>query len=188
MDAIDTRRTAPVSALAAAVVLAIAACADPAPVAPDAEPSLGRLGAVAAAGAATHNQTLAVLRRATARYHRVEAAEADGFFRLTECEERPGVGGIGVVYVHLGRFLDGVLDPSLPDALLYEPKSDGFRLVGVEMVVPDVGQTEPPRFLGVELGEEEEFAAWGIHVWVWSHNPLGMFAVGNPRVSCGDEG
>jgi hypothetical protein len=25
---------------------------------------------------------------------------------------------------------------------------------------------------------------WDLHVWVWSHNPAGMFAEGNPSLSC----
>jgi hypothetical protein len=28
---------------------------------------------------------------------------------------------------------------------------------------------------------------YALHVWVWRHNPEGLFAETNPRVSCGVE-
>ena len=61
-----------------------------------------------------------------------------------------------------------------------------MTLVAVEMVMPYPLWTavEPPRFLGVALQREDELGVWGLHVWIWRHNPDGMFAARNPRVSC----
>jgi hypothetical protein len=91
------------------------------------------------------------------------------------------------VYFHPGRTMDGVLDPESPDALVYEPTRNGrYRLVAVEMVMPYAlwGEPNPPQFLGNDLQPEDEFQVFGLHVWVWRHNPEGMFAEANPRVSC----
>lgn len=113
---------------------------------------------------------LATLRRATARYHDLDTAIADGFVLLHPCEERPGEGPVGIVYVHLDRLLDGVIDAESPDALVYEPSHHGRpKLVGVELAVPFELWTapEPPRFLGAVFQPEDEFGVWALHAWVW---------------------
>ena len=137
-------------------------------------------------------QALATLRRVTARYHDVDAATADGFVFFHGCEVRPGEGAVGMLYVHLERLMDGVIDPARPDALVYEPArtaSGKPRLVAAEFAVPIALWNQPgvPTFLGNEFQAEEEFGVYGLHVWIWRHNPEGMFAEANPHVSCGDE-
>jgi hypothetical protein len=168
-------------------IVAIAAlqggCADGAPTAPDRQPALRATGAALQAPDA--NKTLATLRRATARYHNLDAAIADGFVLLHECENRPGEGPVGTVYFQPSRLLDGRIDPTLPDALIYEPARNGrLKLVGVEFAILNTGQA-PPQFLGATFQSEDEFGVYALHVWVWRHNPEGMFAETNPRVSCG---
>lgn len=136
---------------------------------------------------ADQQRTLATLRRVTARYHDLDAAIADGFILLHECEVRPGEGAVGLLYVHLGRYVDGILDPAYPDGLLYAPTAHGKpQLAGVELALPAAMWTaaEPPSFLGVPLQPEEEFGAFGLHVWVWRHNPAGMFAQAHPTIAC----
>lgn len=169
-------------ALASLLVLAaLAACDDRANLAT--EPLLAH-------ASAEENRALATLRQATARYHDVEAAIADGFILLHGCEVRPGEGAVGILYVHLGRFMDGVIDPALPDGLLYAPSRSGKpKLTGVELAIPKEmwSSVDPPEFLGVPFQEEDEFDAYGLHIWVWSHNPDGMFAQAHPRVECEDE-
>ena len=173
--------------LAAAVALH-AACAPKAPLAPDAQPAHeARLSGPASAHA---NRTIAALRRATARYHDLDAAKADGFVFLHGCETRGDEGPVGILYVHMGRLLDGVIDPTMPDALLYEPRRDGRpRLVAAELAVPYALWTgaQPPTFLGAEFQREDEFGVFGLHVWLWRNNPEGLFAESNPRVSCDPE-
>jgi hypothetical protein len=137
-------------------------------------------------------RAIATLRRATARYHNLNAALEDGFVFLHGCEVRPGEGGVGALYVHFDRLLDGVLDPGLPDALVYEPARNGRekpKLVAAELAIPYAlwSGDDPPTFLGAEFQREDEFAVYGLHIWIWRHNPEGMFAEGNPRVSCGEQ-
>ena len=139
---------------------------------------------------------LAAARAASARYHRVETALADGYIDTGECVALPGVGGMGIHFVNPRLMGDADVDPSHPEVLVYEPRKNGkLRLVAVEYLVfrapwdaAHPGTT--PAFVGVPFDESFGEAAHGlpdhyeIHAWVWQHNPLGMFAPFNPRVSC----
>lgn len=165
-------------AIAAAL---LAACGDVAPVQPAAQPLTS--AQLATLTAADTERTIATLRRVTARYHDLDVALADGFQLLHPCEIRPGEGPVGTVYVHIARLLDGHIDPETPDALIYEPGRTRAKLVGVEFAVLDAGQ-QPPQFLSATFQREEEFGVFALHVWVWHHNPNGLFAETNPRVSC----
>lgn len=163
----------------------LAACADHAPTAP--APEMIARHSLGMAERGEYEATIATMRRTTARYHDLDVAIADGFFQLHPCESLPGEGPVGILYVHLGRLADGRIDPAQPDALLYEPSATGQpRLVGVEFAVLDVGQA-PPELLGATFQREAEFGVFALHAWVWRHNPEGMFAETNPRVSCGAE-
>ena len=176
----------PLTIIAAAILFA--GCADDAPLAPDGQ-AMSSAG-LAASRSGGNADPIGTLKRATARYHDLDAAIADGFVFLHGCEVRPDEGPVGIVYVHMGALLDGVIDPSRPDALIYKPRRKGPpKLMGVELVVPYALWTgeEPPRFMGNAFQREDEFGAFGLHVWIWSNNPEGMFAESNPRVSCGEE-
>lgn len=133
---------------------------------------------------------LATLRRATAAYHDVERAVEDGFVSLEVCITENPIDGrhpLGIPFVHLDRLLDGDLDPEAPELLFYEPREDGtLRLVGVEMAVPVAlwSEEDPPELFGHRFHENEGEGLYGLHVWIWRHNPEGMFAPGNARVSC----
>lgn len=136
------------------------------------------------------NMDLAALRRSTAAYHDAATAMEDGFVSLEVCiAENPidGQDPLGIPFVHMDRLLDGVLDPEEPEILFYEPRENGtLRLVGVEMAVPIAlwGEEDPPELFGQEFHENEAEGLYGIHVWIWLHNPEGLFATGNPRLSC----
>ena len=135
-------------------------------------------------------ELIATLQRATARYHNLDAAIADGFVFLHGCETRPDEGPAGVLYVHFDRLLDGVADPRSPDALLYEPRgNDRPKLVGVELAIPYPlwPVSTPPTLLGTEFQREDEFGVYGLHIWVWRTNPEGLFAESNPRIDCEGE-
>lgn len=179
------RALRPAFAIAAATLFV--ACADqPQPFGPDTEHELGAQFAAQPA-VAQANSIFATIRRVTARYHDLDAAIADGFVFLHECENRPGEGPVGMVYIHVDRLMDGVIDPSLPDGLVYEPGTKGPpKLVAAEFAVPYALWTSPtpPTFLGAEFQREDEFGVYGLHVWVWRHNPEGMFGESNPNVSC----
>ncbi len=137
---------------------------------------------------------LSAVRRATARYHRVDRAVADGWgaVAVSECVEHPVLGGMGHHYVHLGHLFDGgALDPATPEALLYEPQKNGrLRLVAVEYIVSFDDESRPgdggtaPELFGQTFHPSEPAGGWALHVWAWRHNPAGMFEDFNPRVSC----
>ena len=139
-------------------------------------------------------QLLATTVLATARYHRVEAAIADGYVQGSPCESMPGQ-GIGIHYRKASLF-DAVVDPSQPELLVYEPKKNGnLELVAVAFVVPAAawGSTHSaPPMLGDQPFEDKRVPDWSsppfpnyeLHVWLWNHNPNGLYATTNPRVSC----
>jgi hypothetical protein len=171
-------------------------CADADPVEPigEATTSIDALAPAAAASGAALERDLADLRRATARYHRFEAAVAAGHDVLVvhpetgaRCLEHPALGGMGRHYLDLD-LLDSELDVSQPEVLIYEPERNGrLRLVAVEYLVPfsEVGQEEPaPELFGQALVPNEVFGVWALHVWHMKHNPLGIFADWHPEVSC----
>jgi hypothetical protein len=123
---------------------------------------------------------LAQVRAATARYHDVEVAIADGFAPPPDghCVSGPD-GAMGYHYVNGTRI--GQLDPTRPQALLYVPEADGrLRLVGVEYLHPGGGELFGETFADWSpLGD-----ATALHVWLWQANPSGMFAPYNPNLSC----
>lgn len=182
------KTTVPNSLRSVLVILAAApmfvACSDT-PIAPNQQPAITAqrttLPTVDTDGA------IATLQRVTARYHDLQVALDDDFVLLHECENRPGEGPVGTVYVNFTRVLDGVIDPESPDALIYEPSRNGRpKLVGVEFAVLDQGQ-QLPTFLGATFQREPEFGVLALHAWVWRYNPEGLFAETNPNVSCGEE-
>lgn len=130
---------------------------------------------------------LATLRRATARYHNVKAAIEDGFAQVLPCQENPdGEGALGIPYLNQDR-LDATFDLAEPEVLFYEPQKNGrLRLVGAEPVVPIALWTgdEPPSLFGQEFHRNDEAGLYGFHMWIWKHNPDGIFAFWHADVSC----
>ena len=135
-------------------------------------------------------QQLAQVRRATAKYHNVENAIADGYIAAPHCIEHPALGGMGYHYANPGLLMDGALDPLRPELLLYAPSGNGgMKLVGVEYMVSDVGQAHPTlfgrQFDGPMPGHEPgKPVHYDLHAWVWQGNPAGIFSQFNPNVSC----
>jgi hypothetical protein len=73
-----------------------------------------------------------------------------------------------------------------PEVLLYEPQKNGkLELIGVEFVVPPAlwAGSGPPE-LGDQTFGNNPYGNYALHAWVWRHNPNGMYANFNPRVSC----
>jgi len=136
---------------------------------------------------------LAQVQAATARYLWEPNAIADGYIRGDddECVDVPGLGGMGIHYVNPQRL--GRLDPARPDILLYAPGPHGRReLVAVEYFSADEepGDGDRPSLFGQAFdgpmpGHSPGMPVhYDLHVWVWRHNPAGMFAPFNPNVSC----
>ncbi len=141
---------------------------------------------------------LAEVRAATAQYHRHQVAVDAGFGELADlagltCIEDPsGTGAMGTHWVNVGEVLDGEIDASEPEVLLYDMSQPEPRLLGVEYVVfvADWGADDPPELFGhefhlVEAGNRYGLPAfYELHAWAWYHNPNGTFEDWNPRVDC----
>jgi hypothetical protein len=168
--------------LVAAAVLMAAAC--------ETQPTGPEIGEPlhAAAGPSQLNRSLAEIRAATARFHDVQVAMAEGYVPHGPCVAQPGLGGMGVHFVNWQLFADAEFSTANPEILMYEPQPDGsMRLVGVEFgVAPEpwyaAGNTARPAFEGRPFDDGPGFYA--LHVWVWKHNPAGIFAPFNPKVRC----
>lgn len=131
---------------------------------------------------AATQQELARARSATARYHDIAAAEADGYVNFNLYES-----GEGFHYVKFS-LIDGNFDPAEPEMLLYSPVpgEDRLELAGVEYLIPiALSAGAPAGFTGDAdqwRNDMEGFGLWELNAWIWLHNPEGMFAHDNPRV------
>lgn len=177
-------------AFAMLVVAALGACGESESPFAAAEPEVATAFAVSAD--ATVRQELAELRRATAHLHQLETAIAEGWdTQVTECVEHATDGGMGYHYASFDLYLDGEANFLEPEVLLYEPQEDGhLRLVAVEYAVPffawagDPEVDDPPVLFGQSMKRDDAHGEWVLHVWIWAHNPSGMFEDWNPNVSC----
>ena len=153
---------------------------------------LAALATVAHAQVEPTLDQLQTLRAELAAFEDVDAALAAGFGQFGDCMSGPQ-GAQGIHFTHGDRIGDPALDVLMPEVLMYEPRADGsLRLVGAEYLVfqaawHDQGHVAPPVLLGREFTLnttllDEPFYA--LHVWVWQHNPLGLFANWNPLVDC----
>ncbi|MDF2158487.1 hypothetical protein [Algoriphagus sp. CAU 1675] len=142
---------------------------------------------------------LASIRENTAKYHRLEVAEADGYETGSDCVSHPEDGGMGYHFVNFA-LVDEVFDPSQPEALLYELAENGeLRLVGAEFIIaaaPWDQEHEGIPYFGEQAFDDHrdflkmggpQFPHYQLHAWVWKHNPSGIFAKFNPRVECEPE-
>lgn len=138
---------------------------------------------------------LAEVRAATARYHDLDAALADGYIQASPCVEQAGLGGMGYHFLN-PALLDSVIDPLQPEFLVYAPKPNGvLRLVAVEYMLIDADQDlatdsdRPALFGGAFDGPMPGHGPgqpvhYDLHAWVWEPNPAGMLAPWNARVDC----
>ena len=139
---------------------------------------------------------LAAVRAATAKYHDVAVALADGYqlgFRgaVTGCIANPTAGAMGYHYFNWAKMDDPAIVAGDPEVLVYHKADDGTLVLGaVEWVVPklkweEAGHVEPPVVFGQTLHVLNPVLNWYIeHAWISTHNPSGLFADWNPTVSC----
>jgi hypothetical protein len=154
------------------------------------EQSLDKKGAD---NTAVQNKINAEIRQATAHYQQVERAEADGYAADPEGHCVPGM---GIHYVNMAHIMDGVVDPSKPEVLVYEPMKNGrLKLVAVEFIVVagpwDAAHAGPPMLGSQEFDDHRPpgspgppFPHYQLHAWVWKNNPAGIYKPFNPTVSC----
>jgi hypothetical protein len=141
---------------------------------------------------------LTKVRQATAKYHDVNVAIADGYIPTEACDAIPGVGGMGFHYVKPALMMDSVVDLITPEILMYASAGEGLRLVGVEYFVgvgaPDAPVPDPAPPAPILFGRAFDGPMPGhipgmpphydLHVWIWQPNPDGIFAEWNPSVTC----
>ena len=76
-----------------------------------------------------------IVRDATQQFIDVNAAGPAGYGPAFGCVSGPDHGAMGVHFVNGTLVGDGLVDANHPEALIYEPVGDKFRLVGVEYIV-----------------------------------------------------
>jgi len=157
-----------------------------------------------AAAATANSDGLSAARAATAEFHRLDAAKAAGY--TVEVADLNGIrciddivghtGGMGIHFLNPG-LLDGNVDESTPELVIYEPtKNGGMRLVAVEyLVLKSAWEAGHPGAAAPTLfGQTMELVPAGnryglpdfyeLHAWIWKDNPLGMHNDWNPNVTC----
>jgi hypothetical protein len=155
----------------------------------------GAAGASAAGSGPTGRagDDLAVVRQATAKYHDVAVALADGYVPVSPCTVGP-TGVMGFHYLN-PTLAAAPIDLRTPAELLYVPGDDGLELAGVEYFKADADQDlstddDRPTLLGQTFDGPMPGHGPGmpihfdLHVWIWQYNPDGMFAGFNPRLGC----
>lgn len=128
------------------------------------------------------------VRDATGRFSSTSEAIKAGYLPDNHCVSVPGLGGMGYHWVN-PSLIDAVFDPRKPEAILYARDPGGnLRMVAVEYIVINTGQPAPmfgnqPFDVGGSppLGTVPH---WTLHVWLYEHNPSGMFKPFNPNISC----
>jgi hypothetical protein len=102
---------------------------------------------------------------------------------------------MGVHYINLALHSDGMIDATRPEALIYEPSTNGkLVLVGAEYIVDAAAwlahNSSPPMLEGqafLLVNSPNRYglpAFFELHVWAWRDSPHGAFVDWNTKVSC----
>lgn len=131
------------------------------------------------------------VREATAPFTDVQIAMNAEYGKFLGCVSGPDHGAMGVHFVNETFLKDGIVNVNQPEALIYEPRNGGLRLVGVGYIVPveTWDKDEPPMledqvFQFVDTPNRFNIGAfYELHVWARQENPHGTFADWNMNVS-----
>ena len=187
--------TFPRSLALAAAVAAVALAALSQPVGAHVVPDPDKAGRIDQLPPETREQ-LREAHRATRAFRDVDVARAAGYAPAPDCADDPKYGGMGIHYANQKLIADGKLDITHPEILVYEPTADGeLRLGAIEYFQVDGDQDlatadDKPSLFGLPfdgpmLGHEPGMPIhYDLHVWLYKHNPAGLFAAWNPRVDC----
>lgn len=158
---------------------------------------IGNLGSGGLATAKEHQLSaatrseIAQVRRATARYHNISNAYADGY---TEVDPPFVLAGVGCHLWDLAALFGdlGEIDLNHPELLIYSDcsKSAGGQaeLRAVEYARPCDGLCDESNLPEGFSGDEDAWEVfggnvlWTLHVWIWRHNPAGIFVKINPDI------
>jgi hypothetical protein len=134
-----------------------------------------------------------IVRKATEQYLDVNNATKDGYGPFLGCVSGSDHGAMGIHYVN-GSLLNGTVDATHPQALIYEPSDGHLKLVGVEFIADAAtwlkNNSGPPVlegqvFLLVDSPNRFNIPSFfELHVWAWRDNPQGAFVDWNDHVTC----
>ena len=160
-------------------------------------------------GQGDQDQLVQIVRNATQQYQ--DVANATGYTPALGCVSGSDHGAMGIHYVNgnliKGETLlsNGQVDPTKPQALIYEPQANGqLKLVGVEFIIfasalpsGDTPEVEGHLMLYIDgpstsrpkatLNRYGLPAFYELHVWAWKDNPQGSFVDWNDHVTCAHE-
>jgi hypothetical protein len=142
------------------------------------------------------NALVQVVRDATERFKNVAVAEAAGYQLQFGCVTGSDGGAMGMHFVNGPLVMDGELDATRPEIVIYEPLPNGkLRLIGADyLILADAWNTKhpegPPQLMGQLLHLFEAPNRFGLppfytlHVWAWKESPTGTFVNWHANVSC----
>lgn len=174
-------------------------------------------GAIAAVPRTQPDQSLQQLARQLEPFKSVAYAESQGYRQASGCETHPTLGAMGHHYVNpsllgLTAPVNGRVNgtgtytgTNPPPILLYVPDGQGgLKLAGIEMLVFaeawHAEHKQPPKYRGREYNymadnpntpqdEAHQFMPhYDLHIWLFEHNPSGLYAQWNPALSCSTAG
>jgi hypothetical protein len=136
-----------------------------------------------------------IVRESTERFKDVAVAEAEGYALQFGCVSGPDSGAMGLHYVNAALVNSGVLDPTRPQIVIYEPRpGGGLKLIGADYLLLadqwNAKHSGPPELMGQLFHWWETPNRFGLpafytlHVWAWKDNPNGAFVNWHPHVSC----
>ena len=134
------------------------------------------------------NRELAQVKRATAKYHNIDSAYADGYI-----DANFYLAGVGCHLINPG-YLDGSFELTKPELLIYKDCTPGqggkaeFRAIEYATFCggPPTCTLPVPEGLSGDADiwtPGPNSALWTLHVWTWRHNPDGIFVKVNPRIT-----
>jgi hypothetical protein len=136
------------------------------------------------------------VRQATERFQDPAIAGGEGYFLQFGCVSGSDAGAMGLHFVNFPLVIDGELDVTRPEIVLYEPLPNGkLRITGADyLILADAWDSkhpaDPPKLMGQLFHLFESPNRFGLppfytlHVWAWKDNPNGAFSNWNPKVSC----
>lgn len=145
-------------------------------------------------GQGDQDKLVEIVRNATQQYQ--DVSNASGFTPALGCVSGSDHGAMGIHYVNLS-LLNGPIDPTHPQALIYEPQQNGeLKLVGVEFIIlatalPPNSAPQVEGHLMNYIGSPNRYGIpvpfFELHVWAWRDSPLGPFVDWNDHVTCSNE-
>ena len=138
---------------------------------------------------------VSIVKEATERFKDPAVAQLEHYGLLFGCVTGPDVGAMGLHFVNFELVMDGELDATRPEIVIYEPQPDGsLQLIGADyLVLADVWNAthaSPPELMGQLFHLFEAPNRFGLpafytlHVWAWKDSPTGTFVNWHANVSC----